>query len=56
MSTVASQVYGSQEDGSIDEDALGSILKTALGVAELDVAELFQAIDADSKGRIVFGE
>ncbi|XP_040833316.1 lysophosphatidylcholine acyltransferase 1 [Ochotona curzoniae] len=53
---LAFQVYGSQEDGSIDEDALGSILKTALGVAELDVAELFQAIDADSKGRIVFAD
>lgn len=52
----ASQMYGSREDGSIDEDALSSILKTALGVAELAVTDLFQAIDQDEKGRITFGE
>lgn len=52
----ALQMYGSQEDGSIDEDALSSILKTALGVAELAVTDLFQAIDQEEKGRITFGE
>lgn len=50
------QMYGSQEDGSIDEDALSSILKTALGVAELTVTDLFRAIDQEEKGRITFGE
>lgn len=49
-------MYGSQEDGSIDEDALSSILKTALGVAELTVTDLFRAIDQEEKGRITFGE
>lgn len=49
-------MYGSQEDGSIDEDALSSILKTALGVAELAVTDLFRAIDQAGKGRITFGE
>lgn len=53
---LALQMYGSQEDGSIDEDALSSILKTALGVAELTVTDLFQAIDQEEKGRITFGE
>lgn len=53
---LALQMYGSQEDGSIDEDALSSILKTALGVAELSVTDLFQAIDQEEKGRITFGE
>lgn len=53
---LALQMYGSQEDGSIDEDALSSILKTALGVAELSVTDLFRAIDQEEKGRITFGE
>lgn len=52
----ALQMYGSQEDGSIDEHALSSILKTALGVAELTVTDLFRAIDQEEKGRITFGE
>lgn len=51
----APQMYGSQ-DGSIDEHALSSILKTALGVAELTVTDLFRAIDQEQKGRIAFGE
>lgn len=49
-------MYGSQEGGSIDEDTLSSILKTALGVAELTVTGLFRAIDQEEKGRITFGE
>lgn len=53
---LALQMYGSQEDGSIDEDALSSVLKTALGVAELTVTDLFRAIDQEEKGRITFGE
>lgn len=52
----ASQMYGSQENGSINEDALASILKTALGVAGLAVTDLFQAIDQEEKGSITFGE
>lgn len=48
-------MYGSQ-DGSVDEHALSSILKTALGVAELTVTDLFRAIDQEQKGRIAFGE
>ncbi|XP_069913021.1 lysophosphatidylcholine acyltransferase 1 isoform X1 [Oryctolagus cuniculus] len=53
---LAFKVYGAQEDGSIDEDALSRILKTALGVAELSVTELFRAIDADDNGRITFDD
>ncbi|XP_066886873.1 lysophosphatidylcholine acyltransferase 1 isoform X2 [Kogia breviceps] len=49
---LAFKMYGSQEDGSIDEHALSSILKTALGVAELAVTDLFRAIDQEEKGRI----
>lgn len=48
-------MYGSR-DGHIDEAALSSILKTALGVAELSVTNLFQAIDQEGTGQITFGE
>eukprot|EP00070_Physeter_catodon_P041695 XP_028348589.1 lysophosphatidylcholine acyltransferase 1 isoform X2 [Physeter catodon] len=53
---LAFKMYGSQEDGSIDEHALSSILKTALGVAELAVTDLFRAIDQEEKGRITFAD
>lgn len=49
-------MYGSPEDGSIDEANLSCILKTALGVSELTVTDLFQAIDQEEKGRITFGK
>lgn len=52
----ASQMYGSPEDGSVDTDALSTILKTALGVAELPVDRLFRAVDQEERGRITFGE
>ncbi|XP_008561749.1 PREDICTED: lysophosphatidylcholine acyltransferase 1-like, partial [Galeopterus variegatus] len=51
---LAFKMYGSQEDSSIDEADLSCILRTALGVAELPVADLFQAIDGEEKGRITF--
>ncbi|KAJ8791119.1 hypothetical protein J1605_020789 [Eschrichtius robustus] len=53
---LAFKMYGSQEDGSIDEHALSSILKTAVGVAELTVTDLFRAIDQEEKGRITFAD
>ncbi|XP_004678109.1 PREDICTED: lysophosphatidylcholine acyltransferase 1 [Condylura cristata] len=49
-------MYGRQEDGSVDEDALSSILKTALGVAELPVTRLFRAIDEEDRGRVTFDD
>ncbi|OBS65957.1 hypothetical protein A6R68_05504 [Neotoma lepida] len=49
-------MYGSPEDGSIDEANLSCILKTALGVSELTVTDLFQAIDQEEKGRITFDD
>lgn len=52
---LAFKMYGSQ-DGDINEDALSSILKTALGVAELSVTNLFQAIDQEGTGRITFAD
>ncbi|XP_077605517.1 lysophosphatidylcholine acyltransferase 1 [Crocuta crocuta] len=52
---LAFKMYGSQ-DGSIDEGALSSTLKTALGVAELGVSGLFRAIDQEGMGRITFAD
>ncbi|XP_045855572.1 lysophosphatidylcholine acyltransferase 1 isoform X2 [Meles meles] len=51
---LAFKMYGSR-DGDIDEHALSSILKTALGVAELSVTNLFRAVDQEGTGRITFG-
>ncbi|KAB1281593.1 Lysophosphatidylcholine acyltransferase 1 [Camelus dromedarius] len=48
-------MYGSR-DGSIDQGALSCILRTALGVAELSVAELFRAIDQEETGKITFAD
>ncbi|XP_053449361.1 lysophosphatidylcholine acyltransferase 1 [Nycticebus coucang] len=53
---LAFKMYGSQEDGSIGEGDLSSILKTALGVAELPVTDLFRAIDEEEKGKITFAD
>lgn len=50
------QMYASPADDSIDEDNLSCILKTALGVSELTVTDLFQALDQEEKGRITFGK
>ncbi|XP_025126521.2 lysophosphatidylcholine acyltransferase 1 [Bubalus bubalis] len=52
---LAFKMFGSQ-DGSVEEHALSSILKTALGVAELTVTDLFRAIDQERKGRIAFAD
>ncbi|XP_004380337.1 lysophosphatidylcholine acyltransferase 1 [Trichechus manatus latirostris] len=53
---LAFKMYASQEDGCINERDLSCILKTAVGVAELPVADLFSAIDEDEKGRISFAD
>lgn len=44
------------ENGTIVEDNLACILKTAMGVSELNVANLFRAIDEWEKGTITFGK
>nr|XP_021531081.1 lysophosphatidylcholine acyltransferase 1 [Aotus nancymaae] len=53
---LAFKMYGAQEDGSVGEGDLSCILKTALGVAELAVTDLFRAIDEDEKGKITFAD
>uniref|UniRef100_A0A8D2AN05 Lysophosphatidylcholine acyltransferase 1 n=1 Tax=Sciurus vulgaris TaxID=55149 RepID=A0A8D2AN05_SCIVU len=53
---LAFKMYGSPEDGGVAEGDLSCILKTALGVAELHVTDLFQAIDEKEKGTITFAD
>ncbi|KAM5264734.1 lysophosphatidylcholine acyltransferase 1 [Ctenodactylus gundi] len=53
---LAFKMYGAPEDGSIGEEHLSCILRTALGVAELPVTDLFQAIDEEQRGRITFAD
>ncbi|XP_064126625.1 lysophosphatidylcholine acyltransferase 1 [Loxodonta africana] len=53
---LAFKMYASPDDGCISEEDLSCILKTALGVAELPVTDLFSAIDEDRKGRISFAD
>lgn len=49
-------MFEAQEDGAVVEDELTVILKTALGVGDLAVSDLFRAIDCQGKGKITFGK
>lgn len=51
-----SQMFEAEEDGAITQMELAVILKTALGVTNLSVSRLFNAIDAGDTGKITFGE
>nr|XP_015804603.2 lysophosphatidylcholine acyltransferase 1 [Nothobranchius furzeri] len=51
---LAFKMFEAEEDGAITERELAVILKTALGVALLNVSYLFSAIDADDTGKITF--
>ncbi|XP_004698162.2 lysophosphatidylcholine acyltransferase 1 [Echinops telfairi] len=53
---LAFKMYAEPEDGRLDEQALSRILRTALGVAELPITELFTAIDQGCQGRISFAD
>lgn len=48
-------MFEAQDDGAVVEDELATILKTALGVGELAVGDLFRAIDCQDKGKITYG-
>lgn len=49
-------MYQSKNDKTIVEDDLAVILKTALGVSELSVTDIFRAIDEEEKNKITFGK
>lgn len=44
------------ETGGITEQELTSILKSAMGVSDLNVSNLFKAIDDKEKGEIAYGK
>ncbi|XP_040287239.1 lysophosphatidylcholine acyltransferase 1 isoform X1 [Bufo bufo] len=51
---LAFEMYQSENDKTIVEDELAVILKTALGVSELNVTDLFRAIDEEEKSKITY--
>ncbi|XP_073486942.1 lysophosphatidylcholine acyltransferase 1 isoform X1 [Aquarana catesbeiana] len=51
---LAFEMYQSKNDKTIVEDDLAVILKTALGVSELSVTDIFRAIDEEEKNKITF--
>ncbi|XP_070999694.1 lysophosphatidylcholine acyltransferase 1-like isoform X1 [Oncorhynchus clarkii lewisi] len=53
---LAFRMFEAEEDGAITVAELACILKTALGVADLDVSRLFAAIDTEDTGKLTFGK
>lgn len=49
------QMY-QRETGGITEQDLTSILKSVMGVSDLNVSNLFKAIDDKEKGEIAYGK
>ncbi|XP_053805864.1 lysophosphatidylcholine acyltransferase 1 isoform X1 [Vidua chalybeata] len=52
---LAFQLYQS-EGGTVTEEDLGHILKTAMGVSQIDVTHLFRAVDEEEKGKITYDD
>ncbi|XP_074957732.1 lysophosphatidylcholine acyltransferase 2 [Phalacrocorax aristotelis] len=53
---MAFKLFDMDEDGTITEDEFASIIRSALGVPELDVSMLFKEIDADETGKLSYDE
>ncbi|KAF7664363.1 hypothetical protein LDENG_00179090 [Lucifuga dentata] len=51
---LAFKMFEAEEDGAITEMELAIILKTALGIADLSMSQLFAAIDTEDTGKIKF--
>ncbi|XP_017668793.1 PREDICTED: lysophosphatidylcholine acyltransferase 1 isoform X2 [Lepidothrix coronata] len=52
---LAFQLYQS-ESGTITEEDLAHILKTAMGVSQINVTHLFRAVDEEEKGKITYDD
>uniref|UniRef100_A0A8C5TLV6 EF-hand domain-containing protein n=2 Tax=Malurus TaxID=55806 RepID=A0A8C5TLV6_9PASS len=52
---LAFQLYQS-ESGTITKEDLAHILKTAMGVSQIDVTHLFRAVDEEEKGKITYDD
>ncbi|XP_063801354.1 lysophosphatidylcholine acyltransferase 2 [Pseudophryne corroboree] len=53
---MAFKLFDVDRDGSITEDEFSSLLRSSLGVPDLDVSKLFQDMDADKSGKISYEE
>ncbi|XP_075442055.1 lysophosphatidylcholine acyltransferase 1 isoform X2 [Ascaphus truei] len=53
---LAFKMYQRGKDETIVEEDLTLILKTALGVSELNVTDLFRAVDEEEKGKITYAD
>lgn len=50
------QLFDTDEDERITREEFTSLLRSALGVSDLNMVKLFKEIDADSSGFITFSE
>lgn len=50
------QLFDVDEDNSITRDEFASLLRSTLGVCDLDVSKLFDEIDIDGSECITYGE
>lgn len=50
------QLFDTDEDERITREEFTALLRSALGVSDLNMAKLFKEIDADGSGFITFSE
>ncbi|XP_006121172.2 lysophosphatidylcholine acyltransferase 2 [Pelodiscus sinensis] len=53
---MAFKLFDIDDDGSITEEQFACILRSALGVPDLDVSKLFKEIDTDNSGKVTYNE
>uniref|UniRef100_A0A2D4IH74 EF-hand domain-containing protein n=1 Tax=Micrurus lemniscatus lemniscatus TaxID=129467 RepID=A0A2D4IH74_MICLE len=53
---MAFQLFDIDEDGSITEDEFALIIRSSLGLPDLDVSNLFKEIDADKSNKLSYEE
>ncbi|XP_066439986.1 lysophosphatidylcholine acyltransferase 2 isoform X2 [Eleutherodactylus coqui] len=53
---MAFKLFDIDGDGSITENEFSSLLRSSLGVPDLDVSKLFQDMDADESGKLCYEE
>lgn len=56
MCGVWPQLFDVDDDNSITRDEFASLLRSTLGVCDLDVTNLFNEIDIDGSDHITYGE
>ncbi|MBN3290665.1 PCAT2 acyltransferase, partial [Polypterus senegalus] len=53
---MAFKLFDTDDDEHITEDEFSSLLRSSLGIPDLDVTKLFQDIDVDGSGKITYEE